>query len=338
MKLSVVIICWNDSKVILDCLKSICAETTAIKYEIIVSDNGSTDDSLSQIRGRFPNVRIIENGENLGFARGNNAGIQLAQGEYVLILNPDTIILNQALEKLIEFADCHPAAGAFGCRVLNPDGSFQNPARPIPSVRGYLSAAVGTGRVASVLPAFTANIYPNWDGRTERTIGYQSGCCVMFRSDLLKRLGGFDERFFYHFEESDLCFRVWQSGSSILFTPDAEIIHLGGQSVGRFPIRFAIETFRSAYRFFYKHYGFNGVIRVRRVFLLNLLLRLFAYKLVFLFSKSDALQRRLEMYSVTIKWNFHLEPISFITDGSEPDVGYQPLAPPPKMVETVVYP
>jgi len=84
---------------------------------------------------------------------------------------------------------------------------------------------------------------------------FQCGCCIMFRADLLERLGGFDERFFYHCEEKDLCYRVWKSGSSILFYPGAEITHLGGQSVGRFPIRFELETYRSGYRFFYKHHA-----------------------------------------------------------------------------------
>ncbi len=336
MKLSIVIICWNDLKVILNCLTSIYAETAAISFEVIVSDNGSTDDSIARIRAAFPHARIVENGANVGFAKGNNAGIRIAEGEYVLVLNPDTIIRDRALEKLVTYADRHQSAGAFGCRVLNPDGSFQNPARPIPSVLGYLTAALRMGWLAHFSSAFTSNVYLGWDGRTERTIGYQSGCCVMFRNDLLKRLGGFDERFFYHFEESDLCFRVWKSGSSILFCPEAEITHLGGQSVGRFPIRFAIETYRSAYRFFYKHYGTRGVVRVRYVFLLNLSLRYFGYKLVSMFKTSEALDNRLKMYLITMKWNFGLDPIRFIESGKEPNVGYEPLAPPPSMMQDAI--
>src|SRR5438477_1080537 len=142
MKLSIIIICWNDLKVILNCLASIYTETKALEYEIIVSDNGSTDGSISRIRADFPKVKVIENGANLGFAKGNNAGIRVAQGEYLLILNPDTIIRDCALEKLVMYADRHPSAGGFGCRVLNPDSSFQNPARPTPTVFGYLIAAI----------------------------------------------------------------------------------------------------------------------------------------------------------------------------------------------------
>src|SRR5438132_13553621 len=128
MKLSVVIICWNDLKVIANCLRSIFDETHEIDFEVIVSDNGSTDGSADYIRENFGQVKVVENGGNLGFARGNNSGIRVAHGDYILILNPDTIIHDRALEKLVAFADCHREAGAFGCRVLNLDGSFQDPA------------------------------------------------------------------------------------------------------------------------------------------------------------------------------------------------------------------
>jgi len=334
MKLSIVIICWNDLKVIVNCLKSIFDETSYFDFEVIVSDNGSTDGSIDFIRKSFPEVRVVENRANLGFAKGNNAGIRIARGEYVLILNPDTVILNRALEKLVAFADQHPESGAFGCRVLNPDNSFQISACPIPTVSGYLVSALYLRWLGHLSPVFESDRYLGWQGRQERTIGYQMGCCVMFRGELLKRLGGFDERFFYHFEETDLCYRVWQSGSSIRFCPTAEIIHLGGQSVGRFPIRFALETYRSGYRFFYKHYGVEGLVAIRRVNLLGLGLRYCGYKAISLFKKSEALQNRLKKYAVAIKWNFRLNPVEFIRNGKEPDVGYEPLAPAP--IESIV--
>jgi GT2 family glycosyltransferase len=327
VKLSIIILCWNDLKVIPECLKSIFDETSAIDFEVIVSDNGSTDGSVEFIRERFPKVRIIENRANLGFAKGNNVGIRAALGEYVLILNPDTIIRDRALERLVAFADAHPEAGGFGCRVLNPDGSFQNPARPIPTVQGYLLGALCARWLGRISPRFYSDLYPGWEGRTEREIGFQSGCCVMFRADLLKGLGGFDEQFFYHFEESDLCLRVWKSGCSILFYPGAEITHLGGQSVGRFPIRFALETYRSGYRFFYKHGGRNGVRQIRWVYLLRLYVRLIGYSVLNLVAARESARNRLAMYRVAIKWNWLLDPMEFIKSGQEPEVGYEPLAP-----------
>src|ERR1035437_8428332 len=134
MKLSIVIICWNDWKVIKDCLRSIVEGTHQIQYERIVSDNGSRDGSVDKIALQFPTVRLVENRANLGFAKGNNAGIREARGEYVLILNPDTIVHDGSLDRWIKFAENHPEAGAFGCHVQNLDGSYQRSARPFPTI------------------------------------------------------------------------------------------------------------------------------------------------------------------------------------------------------------
>jgi GT2 family glycosyltransferase len=333
MKLSVVIICWNDLKVIADCLQSIYRETSTIPFEVIVSDNGSTDTSVEYIRTHFPEVRIVENGENLGFARGNNAGIGVAQGEYVLVLNPDTIVHDRALEKLVAYADRCRDAGAFGCRVLNPDGSYQDPARPIPTAFGYLISALNLRWLGRFSRLFDSDVYYGWDGQTERAVGFQSGCCILVRRDLLRRLGGFDDRFFYHFEESDLCCRIWKSGSKVMFYPGAAITHLGGQSVGRFPIRFALETCRSRYRYFYKHFGRKGAIRMRWLILLYLGVRRVGYGLEHRVRPNAVLDDRLAMYRVALDWNMRLDPVRFIERGEEPDVGYLPLAPAPTMLE-----
>ena len=333
MKLSIVIICWNDLKVIKDCLESVYRETSTIPFEVIVSDNGSTDGSVDYIRQNFPTARILENGANLGFARGNNVGINVARGEYVLILNPDTIIRDRALEKLVAYSDQHPEGGAFGCRVLNPDGSYQNPARPLPTALGMLISALNLRWLGGLSAAFDSDLYYGWTGRTERAVGFQSGCCVMVRREVLDRLHGFDERFFYHFEETDLCCRIWSSGSKVLFYPGAEITHLGGQSVGRFPIRFTLETYRGRYRYFYKHFGRKGVAQARWVSLLDLWIRRVSYGVEQLFRSSEALENRLKMYRVAIDWNWRVDPVQFIGAGAEPDLGYAPLAPAPRMVE-----
>jgi GT2 family glycosyltransferase len=325
MKLSIIILCWNDLKVLPECLRSIFNQTRDLDFEVIIADNGSKDGTVEFVRGHFGSIQIIENGANLGFAGGNNAGIRIAQGEYVLILNPDTIIRDGALDKLVAFADRQPETGAFGCRVLNPDGTYQSPARPIPTIFGELVAALCLRWLGRWSEHFLSDIYSGWDGDTKRAIGYQSGCCVLFRRNLLMRLGGFDERFFYHFEETDLCFRVWKAGSSILFYPGAEITHFGAVSRGRFPIKNALETYRSAYRFFYKHYGAKAVIHLRWIYLLKLGLRLVGYSIVGVFRPGEVSHSRLEMYRAILMWNLQLEPRRFIEDGSEPQLGWDPL-------------
>jgi GT2 family glycosyltransferase len=223
------------------------------------------------------------------------------------------------LDKWVEYADQHPEAGAFGCRVLNPDGSFQDCARPFPTISHYWKVAL----------RLRQNTYRRWNGQTERPIDWQSGCCVMFRGDVLKQLAGFDEQFFYHYEEVDLCYRVRQAGYQILYTPAVVITHLGGQSVGRFPIRFELEKYRNRYRYFYKHYGPRGARQCRRVSLAHLRVRQLGYGLLSLFRKDEATRNRLEMLRTVATWNQHLDPIRFVETGQEPESGHAPLTPPP---------
>ena len=317
MKLSIVIICWNDWKVIENCLNSISETTHRIEYEIVVSDNGSTDGSLERIKAQFPTVRLVENRANLGFAKGNNAGIREATGEYILILNPDTIIHEGSLDRWIEFADRHPESGAFGCRVHNPDGTYQRSARPFPTILRYLVAYLGLRFLGRLNYPVLSDNYEGWRGNTEREVDWQSGCCVLMRGAVLRELGGFDERFFYQFEEVDLCRRVWSSGYRIRFTPAVSITHLGGQSVGRFPVRFAIEICRNGYRYFYKHYGSNGARQYRLVLLTKFRVRRAWYGLVNLVRPSDILKSRLEMYKAVLTWNKQLDPIQFVEHGTE---------------------
>jgi GT2 family glycosyltransferase len=315
MKLSIVIICWNDLRVIRDCLRSIYGGAHATDFEVIVSDNGSVDESIEFIRKHYPQVRIVENVQNLGFARGNNAGIRASRGEYVLILNPDTIIHEGALDKLVEFADRHSDAGAFGCRVLNPEGTYQVSARLFPTVRRYWVSALGLSKLS---PLFVYEEYARWRGDSERSIDWQSGCCVMFRGNLLKNLGGFDEQFFYHFEEVDLCRRVWNAGHPILFTPEAVITHLGGQSVSRFPVRFEIEKHRSRYRYFYKHFGARAARHCRLLSIAKIRVRQLGYGVLNLLRPEETLRRRLEMYREVLRWNLAIDPVDFVERGEEP--------------------
>jgi len=317
MKLSIVIICWNDWKVIENCLRSIYEGTHNTEFEVIVSDNGSTDGSVGKIRAQFPSVRIVENRANLGFGRGNNAGIREASGKYVLILNPDTIIHDGSLDRWLEFADEHPEAGAFGCRVHNPDGTYQRSARPFPTVMRYMTAALGLRMLGYLKRPVLYDEYEGWEGNTEREVDWQSGCCVLLRGELLRKLGGFDEQFFYQFEEVDLCRRVWNAGYSIRFTPTASITHLGGQSVGRFPIRFAVEICRNGYRYFYKHFGIKGAQRYRVVMLTRFRMRLLCYGLLNVVHPTEATKARLDMYRAAGQWNQQQDPVQFVEKGIE---------------------
>ena len=320
MKLSIIILCWNDREVIAECLRSIFANTHSTDFEVIVSDNGSTDGSVEFIRSSYPMVQVIENGRNLRFARANNVGIRASRGEYVLILNPDTIIHDSTLDRMVSLADRHPEAGAFGCRVLNLDLSYQVSARPFATLRAEWIAAFYLRGLGRLHKWFTSDSYSGWNGTTERQVGWLSGCFILVRGGLLKSLGGFDEQFFYYYEDMDLCRRIWQAGSAILYTPDATITHLGGRSTKtRFPpLAFVLDSQVTRYLYYYKYSGKQGVRRARRIALVSASLRGFGYGVKQLVYPTAAGRERLELLRGLFEWNYRVDPIGLVEKGEEP--------------------
>lgn len=321
MRLSVVILCWNDLKVIGDCLRSIYEGTHATEFEVIVSDNGSTDGSIEFIRQNYPLVKLIENGANLRFAKGNNVGFRVCEGEYVLILNPDTIIHEGALDKIVVFADQHPEAGALGCRVVNPDGSYQEHVRPLPTIRSEWMAAFHLGPLSRFSEWFNPGVYVGWTGDDERTVGWLAGCFILMRADLLRKLGGFDEQFFYYYEDTDLCRRVWEAGYSVLYNPDISITHLKGHSTKkRFPLGFELDKHVTRYRYFYKCKGRRGARQCRRFTLAWLLSRRLGLGLLQLMKPNEERGARLELYKVAFEWNWRVDPVKLVEKGEEPEL------------------
>lgn len=320
VKLSVVVLCWNDRRVIADCLQSIFAATHSTELEVIVSDNGSTDGSLEFIRATWPRVRVLENGRNLRFAKGNNVGIEASRGEYVLILNPDTIIHEGALDRIVAFADRHPQAGAFGCRVLNADGTYQVSARPFAAHRNEWIAALYLRSLGRLHRWFTADSYPGWKGDAERIVDWVSGCFILVRSAVFRSIGGFDEQFFYYYEDMDLCRRIVQAGYPILFTPAATITHLGGQStVTRLPrLAFALDASITRYRYYYKYTGRRGVRRARRIAMASLLLRCLGYRILRIFRPSETVGKRVEQFRTLLEWQWRVDPVRLVENGEEP--------------------
>lgn len=322
MKLSVVILCWNDLGVIADCLASIYTGTHCVDFEVIISDNGSTDGSIEFIRSSYPQVRVIENGRNLRFAKGNNVAIEASRGEYVLILNPDTIVHDGALDSLIAFADRHPEGGAFGCKVLNSDGSYQGCARPLPTLESEWIAAFWLKALGLLSDRLHAGLYWRWKGDEERTVGWLAGCFILFRGELLKRLGGFDPQFFYYYEDTDLCHRVWDAGYTVVYTPIGVITHLGGQSTKkRFPeLAFQLDAQITRYRYFYNYYGERGVRSCRRSALMSLLVRRLGYGVLHLAKPSEALRSRLGVLRALFQWNRKVDPVRLVQNGEEPEL------------------
>ncbi|HTW78142.1 MAG TPA: glycosyltransferase family 2 protein [Terracidiphilus sp.] len=320
VKLSIIVLCWNDRRVIADCMRSIYETTHSTELEVIVSDNGSTDGSIEFLRSTYPAVRVIENGRNLRFARGNNVGISSSRGEYVLILNPDTIIHEGTLDKMVAFADRHSQAGAFGCRVLNPDGSYQVSARPFAACRNEWIAALYLRSLGRLHRWFTADSYPGWKGTSEREVDWVSGCFIFVRGALLKSISGFDEQFFYYYEDMDLCRRIRHSGYPILYSPDATITHLGGQSTkGRFPaLAFILDGQITRYLYYNKYFGRKGLRAARHIALVSSAVRWLGYRLKQFVRPTEANSKRVETFRGLFTWHLHVDPVRLVDYGEEP--------------------
>lgn len=230
-RLSLIIVSYNTRSMTLACLRSIYEEAKGGGFEVIVLDNASNDGSAEAIATEYPTVTLIRSGENLGFARANNVAARKAAGRYILLLNPDTVILDSAVDRLMAFAAANPGARMWGGRTVFADGSL-NPTScwRFVSTWSLLAGALGLAAMFRNVPIFNREGYGGWRRDSVREVEIVTGCLLLIERDLWIELGGFDERFFMYGEEADLCFRARQLGARPLITPDATIVHHDGAS------------------------------------------------------------------------------------------------------------
>lgn len=231
---SIILVSYNTAEYTLRALESVQQQTHSA-YEIIVVDNHSTDHSVEVIRKQFPSIQLIESAENLGFAGGVCQGVAVAQGTYLLLLNPDTLVLDGAIDKLLSFAEQHPEHGIWGGVTLNNDLSLNTQhAWSKPDFFSLLFSALGLSKLFSTSCLFNHANYGCWQRDTIKEVDILSGCFFLITRQVWDQLGGLDPTFFMYAEEADLCLRAKAQGYQPIVTPDARIIHHGGVSHTRF--------------------------------------------------------------------------------------------------------
>lgn len=243
MKLSIIILNWNAKHVLGDALISVARETNGVEHEVLVVDNVSTDGSVAMVRSEFPDVILVENKTNLGFSGGNNEGLLKAHGEYLMLLNPDTIVHDRAIEKLVRFMDEHSDVMMIGPKLLNRDGSFQAACRrnlPNPKSAFLHLFGMGSGE-------YKRTDDPDVSGLTEAI----SGAAMLFRREVYEAIGGLDDRFVFYAEDLDYCKRVADKGWKTWYLADAHITHLGGESSKQRKV-WAIVNFHGTMWLYYK--------------------------------------------------------------------------------------
>jgi len=259
MIITVVIVSWNTRKLLDKCLSSLKSEiersTIGLdKAEVFVVDNDSPDRSADMVAEKHSWVKLIRNDSNRGFAAANNQILWIAQGEIILLLNPDTEILSGALDTLVTFLKEHEKAGVVAPQLLNSDGSIQRSCRAFPTFWGMFYELIGLSRLFPHVAKFRQYKMLDWNQNDERQVDQPEGACLAIKKSVLNQVGLFDEDFFMLFEEVDLCYRIKEAGYEIWFTPRAKVIHHHGQSIKQAKIKMILSSHRGMYRFWFKHY------------------------------------------------------------------------------------
>ena len=257
IELSICILTYNSKSYLRDCLDSIRTFPPKGEYEIIVADNGSTDGSLQMLEEEYPEVQLIRNQENLGFTKPNNQMLHLAKGEFLLLLNPDTKLIEDCFNPQLDYLKAHPEVGICIPKVLNADGSFQKQSRrgePRPlEVFGYFT---GLGKLFpnnKRLNGYLMSWLPEDEIAEVKAV---SGSCMFIRRETWQAVGDLDETFFAFQEDSDYCIRAGTLGWTVVYLPISRIIHYGGKGgSGVKPWKSIFEWHRSYYLFYKKHYA-----------------------------------------------------------------------------------
>ena len=264
LDISVIIINWNTRELLMNCIHSVYNTLQGQLFEIWVVDNGSSDGSPEAVKRQFPDIHLIQNQQNLGFAAANNQAFRKMAGRYALLLNSDAVLTDQAAQHLLAFMESSPEAGMACGQLLNPDGSKQNSIANFPSL---LTLVCNETLLRILLPARFPSKRRHYDHPIEIESGV--GACLMVRRDAMDVVGLLDETYFFFFEETDWAYRMRQANWRVYFVPSALIIHEQGKSAGN-RVQSRIHFYRSRYIYLKKwHLGsypvMNSILLARLI-------------------------------------------------------------------------
>jgi GT2 family glycosyltransferase len=286
---SVLIVNWNTRDLLDRCLAAVYASDASLNLEVIVVDNASSDGSAEFVRQKYPQVRLIENAANVGFARANNQAMQAARGRCLLLLNSDAFVNPDTIGVMARILEAIPDTGAVGCKLFYEDGRFQPSAYSFPSIATELWQILFLDRLFPRSPIFGKYRMSYDDFARTRPVDWVMGACLMLRWDVYEKTGGFDEQYFMYSEETDLCYRIHAAGYQILYTPETSAVHIWGGSSRQLPEESFLILYRSRVLFFRKHYGRLYAATYKLVLALGSLARAAGGALIGLYRKSSTL-------------------------------------------------
>jgi GT2 family glycosyltransferase/lipopolysaccharide/colanic/teichoic acid biosynthesis glycosyltransferase len=265
MDLSIVVITYNSRGPVERLLESLAAHAPSCAFETIVIDNASDDGTADTVARRFPGVRVVANGENLGYSRGVNQGMRLSSGRMLLILNPDIIVQDGSIDRLMTFMERTPDAGIVGSKLLFPDGTLQYSCRSFYTVRALLLRRTVLGKLFPRARALRDHLLLDYDHEQPRAVDWILGACMLVRREAIEKVGAMDERFFLYFEDLDWCYRMKHYGWSVYYVPSSVMIHTYERSSARSVLRkpFLIHLL-SLFRYYEKWNRFFYLMRRNR--------------------------------------------------------------------------
>jgi GT2 family glycosyltransferase len=259
--LSVVVVSFNGKDYLRRCLASLLEHTKGVSFEAIVVDNASWDGSAQMVQDEFPQVVLIRLPVNVGFAAGCNRGIERAAGEFVLLLNPDTELAEDAFSPMVAYCRQNPSVGLLGPKLVNSDGSLQLSCRHFPS---HLTSLFNRQSILTRLlpgnPFSRRYLMTDWAHDRIVPVDWLSGACVMLRREMVERIGGMDEGYFMYIEDVDLCYRAHQAGYEVVYFPQVAVTHHIGRSTETMPNRSIVQWHRSMWRYYRKHMRGNPLL------------------------------------------------------------------------------
>lgn len=265
--MAAVIINHNTRQDLEACLETVFAEGAA---EVVVVDNASTDGSPQMVTERFPAARLLENRVNPGYGAASNQGIAACAAPYALLLNSDTLLPAGTLAALSRYLDDHPQAGLAGPRLLNADGTLQPSCFPFPTPAITFLRATIWGSLAGRIPGLRDRYLFTWAHDRDRAVPWVMGAALALRRTAFDAVGGFDPSYFMYAEETDLCYRLWQEGYEVHFTPAAGIVHLGGSSTSQRRQEMEIQRYAATRHFYRVHYSSGQQRQLRALMLYSM--------------------------------------------------------------------
>ena len=255
-ELSIIIVSYNTAQLTLECIESVFQQTHEVNFEIIVFDNNSSDDSVESFRSKFGDkIKLITSSQNLGFAAGNNKAAEHAKGKYILLLNPDTVIMTNAIDILVNYAKTNANKKMWGGSTFFSNGDL-NPTscwRDV-SIWNLFCRAFSLSKIFKNSSIFNSESYGGWKRDSIREVDIISGCFLLLEKSLWKKLKGFDLEFFMYGEDADLCYRARKYGAKPTIYPDAKIIHYGGASE-KIKVEKLIKLFHAKHKIILKYWS-----------------------------------------------------------------------------------